>query len=388
MSSSFSQQSGPFTIAGLVGAPGPVALELFYDLIFVASVVVLSDSYSHHPTATNLVWLIAVFVVIWLIWMQTSLLFNLDRQQNNMMRILVLGQMLLIVLLSVAAADDLESHSILVGPLLGLTLLLLVAMLAVSARATPEMASYTSIRIRFCVIGAVLLACSPLFGDNGYLVFWPVACVLVLTPSLRPDPLGGRSITTHHLVERFGAFTVIMLGETFVKTALTATESDMAGLSVVSLLANFVIVFAIWWLYFSNAPSVGPTAGRGGHNTWMLTHFPLHLSIVGVAVGASLATNTFGENLPASATLYLSVPLLGVLLGLVVLELLSGQPHSTRVAGVFLLAAAAIPIAVIVTVKLSSNELRSVSVALAAVMVAAIFGSNSLRRRAGADAIA
>ena len=72
-------QNLPSTVAGIVGAPGPIALELFYYLIFVAAVVVLSDSYSHHPTAHNLFWLISVFAVIWLIWMQTSLLFNLDR---------------------------------------------------------------------------------------------------------------------------------------------------------------------------------------------------------------------------------------------------------------------------------------------------------------------
>ncbi|MEX0767530.1 MAG: low temperature requirement protein A [Microthrixaceae bacterium] len=388
MSASDSQQNGPFSLAGVVGAPGPAALELFYDLIFVAAVVVLSGSYSHHPTAANLFWLILVFVVIWLIWMQTTLLFNLDRQQNNLTRVLVLGQMLLIVLLSVAAADDIERHSLLVGPLLGLTMLLLAAMLGLSARATPKMGPYSTSRVACCVGSAVLLACSPIFGDNAFVIFWPLACAVVLVPSLRRDPLGGQTITTHHLVERFGAFTVIMLGETFVKTAMTATEYNMEGLSVISMLANFVIVFAIWWLYFSNAPSVGPTSGRGGHITWMLTHLPLHISIVGVAVGASLATNTFGEKMPISATLYLCIPLLGVLLSLVVLELLSGQPHSTRVAGVFLLACAAIPVAILVTARVSANELRAVSVVLAAVMVATIFGSNILRGQVRADASA
>ncbi|CAB4546843.1 unannotated protein [freshwater metagenome] len=379
-------QKAPSSIAGLVGAPGPIALELFYDLIFVASVVVLSDSYSHHPTAQNLTWLISVFAVIWLIWMQTSLLFNLDRAQNNLMRALVLGQMLLIVLLSISAADDLESHSKLVGPLLGLTLLLVSAMLAVSARGNPKMAGYTKIRIRYFVVAAVLLACSPLFGDNAYLLFWPLGFLIVLAPSLRSDPLGGQTIQTHHLVERFGAFTVIMLGETFVKTALTATEYDMKGLSVISLLANFVIVFAIWWLYFSNAPSVGPTAGRGGHNTWMLTHLPLHLSIVGVAVGAALATNSFGKDVPSSAALYLSLPLCGVLVSMVVLELLSGQAHSRRVAGIFLTACIAVPVATIVTVVISSNELRGLSILLAALMVSTVIGSNSVRRKVATEA--
>jgi low temperature requirement protein LtrA len=381
VSSDHPQENKPLAIARVIGAPGPIALELFYDLIFVASVVVLSDAYSHYPTAQNLVWLISVFALIWLIWMQTSLLFNLDRQQNNLMRALVLGQMLLIVLLSISAADHLESHSKLVGPLLGLTLLLVTAMLAVSARGNPKMAGYTKIRIRFFVVAAVLIACSPLIGDNAYLLLWPLGFLIVLAPSLLSDPLGGQTIQTHHLVERFGAFTIIMLGETFVKTALTATEYDMKGLSVISLVADFVIVFAIWWLYFANAPSVGPTAGRGGHNTWMLTHLPLHLSIVGVAVGAALATNSFGKEVPSSAALYLSLPLCGVLLSMVVLELLSGQAHSKRVAGVFAAAFIVVPVATIATVIMSSNELRGLSVLLAALMVSTVIGSNSIRRK-------
>ncbi len=379
-------QNLPSTVAGLVGAPGPIALELFYDLIFVAAVVVLSDSYSHHPTAHNLFWLISVFAVIWLIWMQTSLLFNLDREQNNLMRALVLGQMLLIILLSISAADDLESHSRLVGPLLGLTLLLVSAMLAVSARGNPKMAGYTRIRIRYFVVAAALIACAPRVGENAFLVLWPLGFLIVLAPSLRSDPLSGQTIKTHHLVERFGAFTVIMLGETFVKTALTATEYDMKGLSVISLIANFVIVFAIWWLYFSNAPAVGPTAGRGGHNTWMLTHLPLHLSIVGVAVGAALATNSFGKEVPSSAALYLSLPLCGVLVSMVVLELLSGQAHSKRVAGIFAAACICVPVATIATVAISSNELRGLSVLLAALMVSTVIGSNSVRSKVAKQA--
>ena len=46
------------------------------------------------PTAGDLVWLVLVFALIWITWLQTSLLFNVHRTARLTMRLLVLAQML------------------------------------------------------------------------------------------------------------------------------------------------------------------------------------------------------------------------------------------------------------------------------------------------------
>ena len=269
--------------------PQVATLELFYDLIFVAAVVVLSDSFSHSPTTYDFGWLAIVFALIWLVWMQTSLLFNLTESSSQVMWFAVLGQMMLIVLATVSAADGVYEHSEYVGPIYAVILLLLASMHWHTKRRDGDLEHYTRRRIVACCIAAAIFVATPLYPDPGYLIPWTIGFFVVLAPSLRPDPMGGREIDKEHLVERFGAFTIIMLGESFVKTALTTSEGRMEGLDLICLAGTFLIVFAIWWLYFANVPKAGPRRGHAGHTAWMMTHLFLHLCIVGIAVGAAKA---------------------------------------------------------------------------------------------------
>jgi low temperature requirement protein LtrA len=355
-----------------MGVPSAASLELFYDLIFVAAIVVLSDSFSHSPTMEDFGWLAIVFAMMWLVWMQTSLLFNLSESDSHLRRFLILGQMVLIVLAAVSASDGVYEHSEYVGPIYAAILLLLALMHWHTSSRDPELQRFARQRMVACVVGALIFVATPLYPDPGYLIPWILGFLVVLAPSLRPDPMGGRSIDREHLVERFGAFTIIMLGESFVKTALTASEGQMEGLDLICLVGTFVIVFSIWWLYFANVPEVGPRAGHAGHTAWMMAHLPLHLCIVGIAVGAAKAINLPGNELEAEVIPYLSVPLVGVLVTLAALELLSGSAFSRRITAI-LLAAAALTLGLgLFATYTDPDGIEATSLALAAIMVVTV----------------
>ena len=253
------------------GEPPSAALELFYDLVFVAAVVVLSDSFSHSPSLEDLAWLSVVFAMIWIVWLQTALLFNLcsrrpDISTHDLTRVLVLAQMLLLILAAVSAADGVELHSEYVGPLFAALLVVLGgdALVRRPQGAGPgplRPQPHDRLRHRRRAVPAL----TPLYPDPGYLVPWALGAMAVVIPSLRPDPFAGHAVDTEHLVERFGAFTIIMLGETFVKAGLTASEGEMEGLDVLVLVGTFVIVFSIWWLYFADVPRSGPPTTHRGH---------------------------------------------------------------------------------------------------------------------------
>lgn len=373
---------GPLSILRR-GEPPPAALELFYDLVFVAAVVVLSDSFSHSPSLEDLAWLSVVFVAIWLIWMQTALLFNRCSGRpalatHDLMRVGVLAQMLLLILAAVAASDGVLRHSEYVGPLLAAILGVLAAMHALVAWKAPELADFARRRIAGAVAAAVVFAATPLYPDPGYLVFWAVGAVLVVAPALQPDPMGRRA-DAEHLVERFAAFTVIMLGESFVKAGLTASEGRMQGLDLICLVGTFVVVFAIWWLYFAEVPSAGPPRGHAAHTTWMLVHLPLHLCIVGVAVGVSKVITGDRTTLEPEVVPYLTVPLVGVLVGLAALELLSGDGRVVRVVAVLGAAAALVGMVGIVGRYADPAGLEATSLALAAIMGGTVALTRRLR---------
>jgi low temperature requirement protein LtrA len=358
------------------GEPPSAALELFYDLVFVAAVVVLSDSFSHNPGLEDLAWLSVVFAMVWIVWLQTALLFNLcsrrpDISTHDLTRVLVLAQMLLLILAAVSAADGVELHAEYVGPLFAALLVVLGAMHAFLAHREPSLAGFARRRIVGCGIGAVLFALTPLYPDPWYLVPWAIGAVVVLVPSLRPDPFAGRAVDTEHLVERFGAFTIIMLGETFVKAGLTASEGEMEGLDVVVLIGTFVIVFSIWWLYFADVPRSGPPASHRGHLAWMFVHLPLHLATVGVAVGVAKVITGEETTITPEVIPYLTVPLVIVLVCLAVLEGLSGDRGPDPVVVVILGAAALVAVVGLIGRFTDPAGLELTSLALAAIMVGA-----------------
>ncbi len=366
------------------GEPPSAALELFYDLVFVAAVVVLSDSFSHSPSPADLAWLSVVFAMIWIVWLQTALLFNLcsrrpDISTHDAMRVLVLAQMLLLILAAVSAADGVELHSEYVGPLFAALLVVLGAMHWFVARKEPDLARFARNRMIGCAVGAVLFVATPLYPDPGYLIPWALGAVAVVVPSLRPDPFAGPRMDIEHLVERFGAFTIIMLGETFVKAGLTASEGEMEGLDVLVLVCTFVIVFSIWWLYFADVPRSGPPASHRGHLWWMFVHLPLHLATVGVAVGVAKVITGEGTVVTPEVIPYLTVPLVVVLVCMAALESLSGDHGPDRVVGVIAVAAGLVGVVGLFGRFSAPPGLELTSLALAGIMVGAALMGRRLR---------
>jgi low temperature requirement protein LtrA len=68
----------------------------------------------------------------------------------------------------------------------------------------------------------------------------------------------------HHIAERYGLFTIIVLGESVLATSTVVIASkDVAGVSldlVVVAVSALVLLFALWWMYFLEAS--GPEHDR------------------------------------------------------------------------------------------------------------------------------
>src|SRR5204862_7004252 len=93
---------------GLLTVPITVWLELFYDLVFVAAILVLSDAASHGHGATRIVRVVAIFVALWWGWRSTTLFTNRFRTGDMGPQLLGLGQMTVVVLLAMVAHSGLR----------------------------------------------------------------------------------------------------------------------------------------------------------------------------------------------------------------------------------------------------------------------------------------
>jgi low temperature requirement protein LtrA len=94
-----------------------------------------------------------------------------------------------------------------------------------------------------------------------------------------------------HLPERFGLFTLILLGESVVAVMKGIESQETWSVTAASsALVGMGILFAIWWWYFDRIGAAGERRIRTRADAvrmqvWSYAHFPLYLSIVIIGVG-------------------------------------------------------------------------------------------------------
>ena len=93
----------------------------------------------------------------------------------------------------------------------------------------------------------------------------------------------------HHVIERYGLLTIIVLGETLLagSLALRAVIGNDVQVALAHVaLSSLVIVFAMWWLYFSKEEHL-ESQGLARSLAWGYGHVLIFAS--GAAVGAGFA---------------------------------------------------------------------------------------------------
>ena len=94
-----------------------------------------------------------------------------------------------------------------------------------------------------------------------------------------------------HLPERFGLFTLILLGESVVAVMHgIESQEDWTPAAASSAFLGMGISFLIWWWYFDGASGASPQPVRTRREAirfhiWTYAHFPLALGIIVAGVG-------------------------------------------------------------------------------------------------------
>ncbi|WP_165035190.1 low temperature requirement protein A [Candidatus Protofrankia californiensis] len=102
----------------------------------------------------------------------------------------------------------------------------------------------------------------------------------------------------HHIAERYGLFTIIVLGETIlaataaVQDGLDAEHADDAsdGLTALAVSALFV-VFSMWWLYFDHPAHRFLSDTNRNAFLWDYGHYLIFSSAAAVGAGLALAVD-------------------------------------------------------------------------------------------------
>jgi low temperature requirement protein LtrA len=92
-------------------------------------------------------------------------------------------------------------------------------------------------------------------------------------------------VSTSHLPERIGLFTIIVLGES-VAAIVRGSEAGITLLGLTAASLGLALAFCVWWIYFENLDERVVRRTRVAGQVWFYTHLLLTMAITAMAVGA------------------------------------------------------------------------------------------------------
>jgi low temperature requirement protein LtrA len=93
------------------------------------------------------------------------------------------------------------------------------------------------------------------------------------------------SFHPEHISERYGLFTLIVLGESVLAVAIGTTDTGWDLNAVLTGVSGFVIAACIWWLYFDYVGSSALELGPRSAFYWGYGHLLVYAAIATVGVG-------------------------------------------------------------------------------------------------------
>jgi len=267
-------------------------LELFFDLIFVAAVsqvgVPLGEDYSIH----GLVRYSLMFLLIWWAWFGHTMYATRFDADDVVHRLLTLVQIFAAAAMAANAKQNLaDRDSAGFGAAYAVQRIVLVIQY-LRARREPKTRRLATIYATGFGIAATLWTVAAVVPPPLRFWLWGAALLIDLsTPSLTMRH--AQTVPPHpeHLPERFGLFTIILLGES-VAAVMRGMESQQSWpvSAAISAFTGLALVFGLWWWYFDVARGAEERPVRSARDmlrfqVWSHAHFPLYLSIAVLGVG-------------------------------------------------------------------------------------------------------
>jgi low temperature requirement protein LtrA len=317
-------------------------LELFFDLIFVAAVAQVAAPLHEHYSIAGLVRFTPLFALIWWAWTGHTVFCTRFDPDDALQRVLTLVQMFAVAVMAANAKDALDStESAGFAAAYAAVRLVLVAQYF-RARQVPDARALATRYLAGHGIAALLWLASALVPAPGRFWIWGLAFALDLgTPWLAVPHTVAAPPDAAHLPERFGLFTLILLGESVVAVmrGMESQEGWPPGAAIAAFL-GMGIAFVIWWWYFDGAAGASEQPVRTRREAlrfhlWTYAHFPLALGIVIGGVGVQLiVTSAARAELAAQETMLLATATSLVMAAVTVIGAVSGSGHTRGGTGI------------------------------------------------------
>ncbi len=312
------------------------SLELFYDLVYVALIARVAQGLHGEITLGALATFCVLFGLLWVGWYNGSVLHDAHGRPDVRTRLLTFLQMFALASIAVYAPDAAGAGGVGFAASSLVVLVVLVGQWVVVARMERGDPLYGPVATRYTVtmavmtawIGLSIVASGParLWMWAAFTFAYVVGMALQVVRSPRaasaqgamstttegvpqrttqgaPEPAvdteQGSPLATESLLERFGLFVIIVLGE--VVAGVVAGLGSVEALTPTAFATGFAglaVAMAFWWTYFDLIGRREPAPTLGARYLFNLVQLPLALAITGVGgVTVSLIERSHSDDL-------------------------------------------------------------------------------------------
>jgi low temperature requirement protein LtrA len=142
------------------------------------------------------------------------------------------------------------------------------------------------VTITVFVVGVLLWLVSLLVPEPWRFAFWGAALLIEgATPWVARRAMASVPYHAGHLPERYGLFTLILLGEALVAVVVGTHTASWHVQSILAAVFGFLTAAGLWWLYFGSIERAAVQRSLLARNTFIYGHLFIALGLAMVGVG-------------------------------------------------------------------------------------------------------
>jgi low temperature requirement protein LtrA len=285
--------------------------ELFYDLVFVVAVGGLGQRLLEDSTWRGTLSFIGLFVPLW--WAWAGFTFYADRYDTDDLgqRLLAVAQMVAVALMA-ASISGARADS-----LIGYTLayvaarVVLIVMYLRARRHVAATRELVSGYIAGMAVAAAIWLVSVVVPEPWRYLLWALGLLVDFATPYRLRRVQAKvPLDIAHLPERFGLFTILVLGESIAAVVEGFSHERWTSDTTLITVLAVIITTGLWWVYFDNLD--GTVVRRRAEQekawkptAWIYGHLPLVVALVVTSVGLEHAVTAVGHQALTAADRWL-----------------------------------------------------------------------------------
>ncbi|NGO70358.1 low temperature requirement protein A [Streptomyces boncukensis] len=243
-------------------APEVGAIELFFDLVYVFTVIQLSHFLLAHLTGTGALRALVLFAAVWWGWNYTAWAMNWLDPDSVPVRLLTAFLMLMALGMAIALPEAFGKDAVLFAAAYVCLQVVRSAFMVWACRGRQLGGNYARLLAWSALSGAAWLT-GALGPEDQRLGWWLAAVVIDYAaplvdfrlPGLGSAPARTWPLHREHLAERNRLVFIIALGESILIMGFTLDEVELTGQVVATTVIGFAGLVLLWWNYFGFRPA-------------------------------------------------------------------------------------------------------------------------------------